>query len=105
VAFSIENNIKENWYALFLCVVKDITPDKAISSLCFKSPRKDYSKRAVKAENDKKIITYIDDPVKLIELKENHTYKEVAKLYGTYPDRIYRDIKNYKQQLLVNRVI
>ncbi len=94
--------MKENWYALFLCIVKNITPDKAITCIFCTSPRKEYAKRAIKVEKAKKEISFIDDPVKLIKLKENHTYKEIAKLYNTYPNKIYSNIKNYKEQMLVN---
>ena len=43
---------------------------------------------------------YIDDPVKLIELKTKCTYKEIAKIYNVNPNRIYEDIKHYKRNVL-----
>lgn len=93
--------MKENWYALFLSIVKDVSPDKAIKAIfnkCIRSCDKKFTKRSTKRKYRAE-IKYIDDPLKLIELKENHTYKEIAKLYNTYTNKIYMDIKRYKQSI------
>jgi hypothetical protein len=81
----------ENWYALFLSIVKNISPDKAIGKI---------TGRCVRSSNTKnKEAKYIDDPQVLMKLKETHTYKEIANMYGTYPGKIFFNIKNYKQSI------
>lgn len=94
--------MKENWYALFLCIIKSITPDKAMKSLLCIGHRNNVPKPfnvPLQKKERKPNLNYIDDPITLIKLKETHTYSELAKLYKTYPHKIYNDIKNYKQQL------
>lgn len=85
--------IKENWYALYLSIVKNVFPEKALSLI--------LGERVFKSEKRKsKKFVYIDDPVKLIQLKKNHTYKEIAEMYGTNRSKIFVNIKYYKEHAL-----
>jgi hypothetical protein len=43
---------------------------------------------------------YVDDPIKLIDLKKKGTYKEIGKMYGVNANKIFDDIKHYKNKLL-----
>lgn len=88
--------MKENWLALYLCIMKDYSSDKALARMHIQIPienRRPYKKR----EHIQSEYEYIEDPIKLIELKKNYTYEQLAKIYNTYPHKIYHDIKHYKQ--------
>lgn len=58
-------------------------------------PKKE--KKEVNQIQKDKQFKYIDDPAMLMKLKQTHTYKEIAKMYNTYPNKIYENIKFYKQ--------
>lgn len=94
--------MEENWYALFLSIVKRISPDEAMGWMFSKRVRS-FNKRQVRKKSTKRKVNpeakYIEDPLKLIELKKNYTYKEIAKMYNTYPNKIYMDIRDYKKSL------
>ena len=59
------------------------------------SPRE--RKRSRKVNQKPKERVYIDNPERLIDLKQTHTYKEIAKMYNVNPNKIFYDIKSYKE--------
>ena len=67
----------------------------------YMGPKKE-KKETVKAhiKRDKK-FKYIADPILLTSLKQTHTYKEIAKMFNTYPNKIYENIKYYKQTKVI----
>lgn len=91
--------MKENWFALYLSIIEDCSSDEALKLMHIriqiqnkKSPRANKKKKT-----NSNIYEYIENPITLINLKKNYTYQQLAKMYNTYPHRIYRDIKHYKQ--------
>lgn len=95
--------MKANYYALYLAIKKDISIDAALGAMGIRAIRKPYTQKNPKKKDiTEKEFEYIDDPLKLIELKKKHTYDELARMYNTYPDKVYRNIKYYKQVSLQN---
>jgi Mor family transcriptional regulator len=72
------------------------------SSVCNRIIRfmdKEKKPKQKKSVRKKKTVKYIEKPEKLIQLKEKYTYKEIAKMYNTYPNKIYMTIRDYKTQV------
>ena len=61
------------------------------------SPEKEKKETISVHRNRDKKFEYIADPILLTSLKQTHTYKEIAKMFNTYPNKIYENIKYYKQ--------
>lgn len=80
--------MKENYFALYLAIIKGISVDAALLEMGINV------RIGIRAKTEFK---YIDDPERLMELKKKHTYKELVKMYNTYPDKIFTNIKHYKQ--------
>lgn len=89
-----------NWYALFLSIVTDTSPDKALGLILGRSHENKKGHKKVRKRIPKS-FSYIDDPLKLIELKKTYTYGEIAKMYGTYKNKIYENIRHYKQSVAI----
>lgn len=80
-----------NYLALYACIVSNCSVTTAVSKI-FEN-RKTTTKKARKTFD---VVT--EDPAVLIKLKKKYTYKELAKMYNTYPDKIYLIIKKYKEK-------
>jgi hypothetical protein len=89
----------ENYYALHLAIIKNISVNQALGLMGIRgaNKRSNIGKSKRKYEKKENIYEYIDDPVKLIELKKAYTYKEIAKMYNTYPNKVFDNIKHFKQ--------
>lgn len=108
------DNSGMNREAAISMVVSKLDVTKATAITYYPAWRKEYmskpgyvapvkevkGKNKVKKEVAVKEFKYIDDPVKLMKLKETHTYKEVGKIYGTTDREIYLNIKHYKEEKL-----
>jgi uncharacterized metal-binding protein len=72
------------WMALYVSILTDKTPERAIDSLV-KDPQHYAVGKAVTVEE-------------LIELKKNHTYDEIGQMFYLTKDTVYRRIKRYKER-------
>lgn len=97
-AFNIYDDSKCNWLALFLSIVKGISPDKALMAMF------PANKRVVNIKLQKTKTEYVKFPEieveKMIELKKAMSYKQIAEMYNTCDRNIYRHIKKYRPDLI-----
>lgn len=92
--------MNENWYAFYLSIISETPPDEALTIIL---GTRTYTRKKEKKKISKKEIkefTYIDDPIRLVELKKTHTYDEMAKIYGVNRNKVFINIKHYKEQVL-----
>lgn len=81
--------MNDNWCALCISILKNVTPEMAfelLDNVGTKKPMK-YKKY--------KTIT-IDDVADMVKLKETNTYKQIAEMYGMSFGTAYSKIQNYK---------
>lgn len=81
--------MKENYYALAICIMKQCTPEQA-----FELMNTGKKKRTRKGEA-------LKDAADMIRLRDNQhmTYVAIGELYGLDKDAVYRRIKRAKEKL------
>lgn len=88
--------MKENWYALYLAIVKGLSVEEAFYRL---QPRRDIQ---LGPPPPKK--TYEQFPIstvdQTIEMKKTMSYKRVAQYFGTLDRNVYNHIKKYYPGLI-----
>lgn len=75
---------KENYYALVICINKNITVDKALKKMGIESRVKDYKKKDIPKEELERLYN--------VELK---TQREIANMYDTTQSNIADLVKKY----------
>jgi hypothetical protein len=84
--------MKENWYALYLCIRKRKTPDEALRNLRIK-PKQVGIRRGCYKNNEISKVMY------KLSL-QGLTYKEIGQEYGLDEEAIRLRIYRYKRKLL-----
>lgn len=77
--------MKENYYALLICILKPITVEQGFDILNGK-----FTKR-------RNMTITRNDIQDMIRLKQSMTYDEIGELYGLGGAAVYRRIKRYKE--------
>lgn len=81
--------MKENWFALFLCINKEISTDKSLILMGITKACKSGSRNYLKHNDAEK--------EKIYKLKINgKTYSEIAKLLGMSRGQVASLIREYK---------
>ncbi len=75
------SDITTNYYALTLCIFREVSPDAAFDLL----------------ETGKSLCSD-DDAEYIMELKKTKTFSEIGKMYGLDPGTIFRRIERYKER-------
>lgn len=77
--------MKENYYALLICILRPVTIEKSFDLL---------EGRITKKRN-----TSIrkDDIADMIRMKQSMTYEEIGEMYGISKQAVYRRIKRFKE--------
>lgn len=76
--------MKENYYALLICILLPVTIEKSFDLM---------EGRITKKRNT--AITR-NDVKDMIQMKQNMTYDEIGEIYGISKQAVYRRIKRYK---------
>lgn len=90
--------MKENWYAFFISIVKGLSVEASFQSMYYIAPQ--YRKKSEKKERKRYQQFSNEDIEKMIELKKNLTYKQVAEIFHTVDRNVYDHIKRYKPNLI-----
>ena len=78
--------MKENYYALLICILKPVTIEKSFDLL---------AGRITRIQN-KSIVK--NDVIDMIRMKQQRmTYADIGKTYGLSRQAVYRRIKRYKE--------
>lgn len=82
------HDLKENFYALFLSVYLDYTPEQSFSHLgCARS-------------NQRKNLAITDEDIRdMATLKERLTYSQVGELYNMTGFAVYNRIRRYRGKI------
>lgn len=88
--------MEENWYALFISIIKGVSVETAFLSLY-----RQIEKSEIKIIPQNKYESFTDEDIeKMIELKKKMTYKQVAKIFNTIDRNVYNHIKKYRPDLI-----
>ena len=90
--------MKENWYALFLAIVKDFSVDKALGQMYIGYHKQKHIKETTKKVPYEKFS--IEDVTIMVEMKKVMSYKKVAQHFNTNDRNIYNHIKKYFPELI-----
>lgn len=91
--------LKENWYALYVAIVKGVSVEKALGFMQPRSNSKNQNK-SVKIPNRRYEQFSESEVAKMVELKREMSYKEVAKQFETVDRNVYNHIKKYYPELI-----
>lgn len=84
--------MKENWCALCVCILRNVTPEQAFLLL----------EKNVKFTKNKNVTD--EDIEHMIELRKEKTFQEIGDLYGLNPGAVYTRIKRYlSRKAVVNQ--
>lgn len=75
--------MKENYYALMVCIFRPCTPEQAFELMKNKQTRKKQVE--------------MDPHDLMFHRSEGYTYKEIGEMYGTTDHAVYVKIKRYKE--------
>lgn len=85
--------MRDNWWALMLCILKNITPDCAMNIFqVFSSGSK-----------QKKVLKYVsrENITAMCSMKEKgYTYKQIGELYGISADAAQKRMRRGKEKFL-----
>lgn len=77
--------MKENYYALLVCILRPVTIEKSFDLLDGKITKKNNTSISKKDIED------------MIRMKQDMTYDELGDMYGISKQAVYRRIKRYKE--------
>jgi DNA invertase Pin-like site-specific DNA recombinase len=81
--------MKENYYALLICILKPVTIEQGFDFL---------DGKVTKVQNKS---IHKDDVEDMIRLKQEFTYEDIGRMYGLTKQAVYRRIKRYKEAVAV----
>jgi hypothetical protein len=80
--------MKENYYALLICILKPVTIEQSFDMMNGKITK------------IRKVSISKADIQDMIRMKQRMTYHEIGELYGLTKQAVYRRIKRYKELIL-----
>lgn len=89
--------MKENWYALFVSIVKDLSVEDSFKAM-YHVVNENSKKTSTPRKRSEQFLA--EDVEKMIEFKKTMSYKEVGLLFNTTDKNIYAHIKKYKPELI-----
>lgn len=93
--------MKENWYALYISIVKGVSVEEAFYRLQPKSTKRPSSLKT-KRHYEQFSITDVNQ---MVEMKKNMSYKQVAQHFGTVDRNVYNHIKKHYPELINSGVL
>jgi hypothetical protein len=80
--------LKENYYALLICILKPITIETSFQMLNGIFPKRNHTD------------VHKDDVKDMIRMRQQGiTYREIGEVYGMSDEAIYRRIKRFKEAI------
>jgi hypothetical protein len=98
------NYLRENWYALYISIVKGLSSGKALTQMRLMNETEKVSTTKKVTKVPYKLFPD-EDIEKMIELKKTMSYKQVGKIFQTTDHNIYYHIKRYKPELIKSGVL
>lgn len=92
--------MEENWYALLVAIVSDLSAEKAIRMFFGSAPNVESNEAVPKKERKSHRKFGAEEIERMIELKGTMSYKAVGKIFDTPDWNVYTHIKNYKPELI-----
>lgn len=82
--------MKENYYALLICILRPVTIEQGFDML---------DGKITKAQNKSIDSCDVEDMIRMKQ--QGMTHREIGEMYGLSEEAVYRRIKRYKEKRLI----